>query len=149
MIEIPDRTWLFDGLQKSNAIVCGSAVVRQELRNIPKKDLIGNEKTRNLCLNLYDALVEDKRNYAVTNLVEVAAKAYFENYVGKYSWEELEKDFLIVATASVHKVNIVVSNDEKTMISKDCINAYNSANKMLQFETPKFMKLGEFRHLFK
>ncbi|HLC79487.1 MAG TPA: hypothetical protein VJG83_03570 [archaeon] len=149
LVEIPERTWLIEGLRRNNSIVCGSVVIRQELRNIPKKKLVGNEKTRNLCLNLYDALVEEKRNYIVSNLIEVAAKTYYENYLGNDSWKEIEKDFLIVATSSIHKVNIVISNDENTMASKEAINAYTAGNMKFQIETPKFIKLEEFRQLLK
>ncbi len=149
LVWIPDRGWLLEGLLERGIIVCGSAVVRLELRNIPKKDLVGNEKTRNLCLGLYDGLVGDKRNYTVSNLVETAAKNYYENYSGKHNWKELERDFLIVATASIHRVDVVVSDDENTMISKEAINAYVTGNKGFQLETPKFIRLGEFRHLLR
>lgn len=43
-------------LEKNNILVCGSVIVRKELRNIPKGHVIGKAKLRKLALNAYDAL---------------------------------------------------------------------------------------------
>ena len=131
-------------IENKGAIVCGSTIIRFELRKISKDASTGGLKLRKIVLGIYDALVDDKRNYSITGLIESIATEYYKNYPGNYSWKEMENDFLIVATASLHHIDIVISNDEKTMISKDAILAYKLVNRKFEFETPKFIKLDEF-----
>src|SRR3989344_6601412 len=103
LADSPDRNWLFMGVKSHKVTVCGSAIIRQELRNIPKKAVLGNANLRKLCLELYDALVDEKRNYAVTELVKTICAGYGDNYRGTHLLSELEKDFLIIASASLDR----------------------------------------------
>ncbi|HLC92686.1 MAG TPA: hypothetical protein VJH23_03190 [archaeon] len=149
LVEKADTAWLFDGVKRHGVIVCGSAIIRQELRDIPKKVRKGNAGFRKLCLELYDTLVDDKRNYNLNEIIRAISMEYNNNYIGLYSWSELEHDFLIIASASLHGVDIAVSNDEKTMISQDAIQAYRIVNKKFELRTPKFIKLEELRQLLR
>ncbi|AJF60456.1 MAG: hypothetical protein QT03_C0001G0970 [archaeon GW2011_AR10] len=130
-----------------HSTVCGSRVVRQELRNIPKKVIRGRAKLRNQALEFYDVLVAEKRNYSVTDFVRVLALEYNSMYKGSKSWSELENDFLIVATASIHSINVVVSNDERTMTSKEAVEAYYFANQKFELKTPDFIKFEEYKKM--
>lgn len=134
-------------LKNRPVLVCGSTVVRKELRDISKKAVVGRSKLRSVALGVYDALVVDKRNYSVTEIVKTTALEYNEHYKGSFSWKELEDDFLIVAIASIHNIDIVVSNDERTMTSKDALNAYREVNENFELRTPRFRKFEDFQEM--
>ncbi len=138
-----------DLLLGKHFVVCGSAVIRQELRDIPKNVKVKGTKLRRATLGLYDSFVGEKRNYSVTEFIETLAGRYNQNYSGTHPFPELRNDFLIVATASLHGVDIVVSNDEKTMASPQAVHAYNIANEKLELHTPTFYRLGDFKSLLK
>ncbi|HZX20519.1 MAG TPA: hypothetical protein VFF13_05890 [archaeon] len=131
-------------VESKGAIVCGSTIIRSEIRKISKDASIGGLKLRKIVLGIYDALVDDKRNYSISGLIESIATEYYKNYSGNHSWKEMENDFLIVATASLHQIDVVISNDEKTMISKNAVSAYRTINQKFELDTPKFIKLEEF-----
>ena len=57
-------------------IVCGSKVIRDELRKIPLSKTAVGRNLRSLCLELYDSLVKEKRNYSITTFVEELAAEY-------------------------------------------------------------------------
>lgn len=101
-----DNLWIPSAIKKHNITVCGSAIIRQELRNIPKKIGVGKSKLREITLKLYDGLVSEKRNYSVTEFVEQLAEKYKEHYNAQYNWKEITNDFLIIATASLHNIDI-------------------------------------------
>lgn len=149
LIIMDSEPQIFSGLKEKGIIVCGCTVIRQELRNIPRKNIVGKAKLRNATLALYDSLVDTKRNYAVTEIVQTIALAYKENYHATHSWSEVENDFLIVATAALHNIDIVVSNDKKTMISEEAMQAYKTVNQKFELRTPNFIKLEEFAELVK
>ncbi len=144
-----DNLWIPEAIQQKHLVVCGSAVIRQELRNIPKNVKANEEKLRNVTLGLYDAFVGEKRNYSVTEFIERLAEKYSENYRGRYSFEEMKSDFLIIATASLHNTDIVVSNDERTMTSKEAEQAYRITNEKFELRTPNFINLDEFKKILR
>lgn len=149
IMDLPNSLEFASMINKSQFTVCGSTVIREELRDIPKKKIIKNVKLRKLALEIYDDVVDEKRNYSVTELVKTLAQEYNKNYLGTRSWKELEKDFLIVATASLHATDLVVSNDEKTLTSQDAIKAYQISNKKFELLTPRFIKFEEFKDFIK
>ncbi len=128
-------------------VVCGSTVIRQELRDISKKAMFGKSKLRSVLLGAYDSLVGEKRNYSSTEIVKTIALECSNYYRGSFSWKELENDFLIVATASLHTIDIVVSNDEKTMTSSNALAAYRAVNEKFELQTPRFRKFGDFQKM--
>ena len=149
LCETPNASEFLQRISDNNIIICGSSVIRQELRNIPKKVMRGHTKTRKKALQFYDILVDFKRNYSVTELVKALAQEYNLQYKGSRSWHELENDFLIVATASIHNVDIVISNDERTLTSKESISAYEIANEKFELMTPKFFRMNGFKSMIK
>jgi len=136
---------ILERIATSNAVVCGSTVIRGELRDTPKKKVVGRRKLRLRLLSSYDLLVSDKRNYDVNELIQKIAAEYNENYKGSSSWKELENDFLIVATASFHGLDLVVSEDEKTMKSAEAIKAYEKVNKKYELRNPEFIGFQAFK----
>lgn len=134
---------------QSGVLVCGSRVVRNELRAISLNKTFGSKKLRALTLELYGVLVDFKRNYSVTSFVEELAVEYMKEYNGSFGWKKLKNDFLIVATASIHRVPIVCTSDSTTMASKNCISAYKAVNKKFELPELKFISFNEFRQMVK
>lgn len=136
-----------DEVFKWELLICGSTVIRRELRRISKRKVVGRLKTRALALDLYDRLVGEKRNYAVSELVKSIARKYYSQYRGLHAWSEIENDFLIVATASLHNVDVVISGDERTLVSEYAIQAYKTVNASFKLRVPSFLKFDEFKRL--
>lgn len=143
------NAWIPASIREKDFVVCGSSVIREELRDISKAAKVKNEKLRKLTFVLYDSFVPEKRNYSVTEFVERLAEKYSENYSGTHSFQELKNDFLIIATASLHNVDIVVSNDEKTMTSQKAVESYKTVNARFELRTPNFIKLDGLKQLLK
>lgn len=136
-----------DKIVKSNLLICGSKIIRKELRDTPEHVRIGRNKLRSAMINSYDQLVSSKRNYGTNSILEKIAKEYYTEYRGNCSWKEIMNDFLIVATASMHGIDIVVSNDEKTMAGKEAIKAYEIVNKKFELFEPRFIKFCELERM--
>jgi predicted nucleic acid-binding protein len=105
---------------------------------ISKKIIADGEKLRPFVLGLYNRLVKD--SYPITNAMKDLAKAASKN--------KLWNDFLIVACASIHNLDIVVSEDNQTMLSEYAIKAYKVTNKLRNYRIPNFINYNEFRRLF-
>lgn len=132
----------------SDLLICGSKVVRRELRKIPlsKND---SRKLPNTVLRYYNVLVREKRDYDVTKFISELAKEYARAYEGNFKVKDIFDDFLIVATASIHVVKIVCSNDEKTMKEPAAIAAYEKVNEKFQLPRPEFISLKGLKELIR
>ena len=135
----------------ASLLIYGSEVVRAELRNVSKKEKVEDKSKRMLLLNLYDTLTqEEDRTYRTTSFIELLALQYFDEYSklkGKKGYEELRKDFVIIATASIHGLDVVVSNDTKTMLSDEAKTAYENVNEKNQLRTPQLLVYEELKVL--
>lgn len=147
--EMPNSAQFVQKISASGFLVCGSQMIRAELRNIPLHKTIFDKSLRIMSLQIYDSLVTQKRNYAIEESVKVLAEEYNLNYFGSHSWNELKNDFLIVATASIHKASIICSNDVKTLSSKECISAYKIVNQKHRMSLPNFTKFEAFKEIIK
>jgi predicted nucleic acid-binding protein len=123
-------------------VVYGCKVIRDELRDIPRTAKYDGKSFRNLLLGIYDILVKN-HSFPVENLIEVLAEEYWEEYRGGAPKRKIMPDFLIVATATIHNLDIVVSGDDKTMKSRQSLAAYYRVNEKNALETPKFVTLKE------
>lgn len=130
-------------------IIYGSQIIRKELRATPRTTVYGLKKLRILLLNLYDNLVlKDNQNLEFNKLVEVLSKDYFMDYKknkGSLSNEAVINDFIIVATAAIYHLDVIVSDDERTMLSEKSVTSYKSVNKQYGLKDPKFKKYSQFK----
>ena len=137
----------------ASLLIYGSEVVRAELRDVSKKEKVEDKSKRMLLLNLYDTLTqEEDRTYRTTPFIEILALQYFDEYSkleGKNGYEELRKDFVIIATASIHGLDVVVSNDTKTMLSDEAKKAYENVNDKNQLRTPQLLGYEELKGLLR
>jgi hypothetical protein len=132
-------------------IVYGYAPIRQEIRNIPKESKL-SQRNRILLLNLYDKITG---NHLLPDSIRVnhLAKKYFDYYQrsgGGYSWQSSIKfDFMIVACASIHGLDIIYSADNKTMSNKTAIKTYDHINLKEYIRTPRFLKYEDLVKQFR
>jgi predicted nucleic acid-binding protein len=139
---------------KSDIAIYGVRIIRKELRDTPKKSDVydrSRKTVRNLrgsLLTLYSNIT--KKEYDVSERTKLIAGDYYiayKGFGGKDEWKDMENDFFIVACASIHNLDIVVSEDNKTMLSDEAINAYKLVNKMRKYKMPQFINYAEFRRL--
>lgn len=115
-------------LKDSNFVIYGFQPIRKELRDTPKHEKLGKVNKRNLLLGLYDELTKGRYLSESIKINQLALKFYntYRTFGGIRSWKEtnIDVDFTIVACASYYKLDIVVSDDSSTMLSKPARKAY-------------------------
>ena len=130
----------------------GFVVIRKELRDVPKSKLLDvgvgkKAKLRLALLALYDSLTSG-RSYALDEAMVGTAEEYFAAYAregGGKRFEQVENDFEIVACASYKQVDIVVSEDVKTMLCREALRAYEEVNSKKSLHLPKFKKIADLK----
>lgn len=153
LAEEPDREEIERRIkEEKDFIVYNFPLIRQEIRNIPKVTK-ASRKTRILLLNMYDRITGG--HYLKNSLQMISlAKKYFDHYRnlgGTYGWDtNIQVDFMIVACASFNGLDIVYSDDQKTMLGKTALKAYHHININESLRTPSFLKyidiLKKFRN---
>jgi hypothetical protein len=128
------------------AIIHGFKVVRNELRDVPLQLKIGKKNMRIALLHIYDEII--KKSYGLTVDINDLANSYFEEYKklgGSQAHDKMFNDFCVVACASIHKVDIVVSEDSKSMLVENALQAYKTINISKSIRTPEFIGYLEFK----
>jgi predicted nucleic acid-binding protein len=146
---------LIKNLVEGKIIIYGNRVIRKELRDTPKKiKAIEGEKLRNLriyLLTLYDELVKN-HDFEITNEILKLAEDYYFTYKeigGKRGKDSLFNDFIIIACASLKRMDIVVSEDMKTMLGNDEIKTYRLVNKIKNIKNPNFINYEKFKEILR
>lgn len=137
-------------LNKNNLLIYGFSIIRKELRDTPKTKNHLGRNLRVALLSLYDEFVGN--HFLDINeeaLMELAQKYYdtYKEFGGGYPENVLIKDYLIVACASQKGMDIVVSNDDASMLSELSLKAYNLVNETLQLKKPQFIDYVQFKNL--
>lgn len=130
-------------LDEQKLLVYGADVIRKELRDTPKQIRLGKKKLRLFLLELYDSTVEN-REIRSNKLALTLASEYFKQYKkygGTKDYRNIKNDFLIVALASLNNMDIIVTEDNKTMASKKADQSYVKVNFSYNLRTPKFLPL--------
>lgn len=132
-----------------NLIIYGFKIIRDELMEIPKKMKIEGKNLRVDLLNLYDEIT-GKHNLKFTEIITQRADNYFKAYRefgGSRAKNEIINDFCIVACASLNNLDIVVSNDARSMLTENAIRAYNLVNSVIKKRTPQFISYEKFKSI--
>lgn len=152
IIEVKDMDFVLNNLPKSDIIIYGVDVIRKELRDTPKEKIVVAEdkrlKIRILLLNLYDFIVKNHQ-FTSTDAVQQLAEDYYlayRKFGGLKPKGDIINDFKIIATASINKLDIVYSEDNKTMLSEESVKSYELVNSIKKLETPKFKSYEEFKN---
>jgi hypothetical protein len=145
-----ERNKFRDLLVKDKKIaVYGINIIRKELRDTPKHIIVDGINLRLDLLMLYDEIV-GKHNLKINKQIELLAEDYFTLYKefgGGTGKKHIINDFLIIACASLSNLDIVVSNDSKTMLGEIATKAYKIVNKIKRITLPKFFSYDEFKRI--
>jgi predicted nucleic acid-binding protein len=123
-------------------------IIRKELRQTSKDKLIQGKKLRSNLLGLYDMFTAGMRELSITEEHKHLADDYYKVYRefgGSKSKNIMFNDLLIVACASFKEMDIVVSEDEKTMLAENAIKAYKLVNNINNKRTPRFIGYKDFK----
>jgi len=132
---------------KKEVIIYGLSLIRKELRDTPKNIRLVGSSLRNSLLSIYDEITKD-HILKLTIDIEELADSYFNVYkeIGGYaSKDDIIKDLIIIACASLNSLDIVVSNDNKTMLSEKAIKSYKIVNELKKIRIPRFLDYEEFK----
>ena len=147
-----ERLEVVEKIKTSDKIlIYGFKTIRSELRDVPKLIKIEKKNLRIDLLNLYDSIVENHILEFTSNITEVAENYYkaYKEFGGIKSKEDIGNDFIIVAAASLNNLDIVISNDEKSMLAENAIRAYNLINSVINKRIPKFISYENFKKLLR
>ena len=139
--------------------IYGVDIIEQELHDVPSDKKIKGDFFRDAVLNLYKSLI--KEEIILSPISKYLTSEYIKKYSelkksGKYfkiinnkelkrKEEDLKVDFEIIAIASLKGVDIVVSADERTMLSGLSTETYDIVNKINGLVTPNLIDYFEFR----
>ena len=117
-------------------------LIKKEIKNTPKNKLFDNgDKIRKMLLEVYGEIVSNK-SITLNTKIKNLANDYFGEYLkmgGKKSKKNLINDFEIVACASLFGLDVIISNDDKTMKNKISKKSYKIINLKNQLRTPQFI----------
>ncbi len=139
-----------ENIAKGEIIVVGFDLIRKELRSTPKNLKIGDKKLRIELLGFYDTLVRG-HDYKTTKIISELAEEYFEtifNLGVRVPKHKILHDLLIVACASVNEVDVVVSEDKRTMLSNEFLTGYRIVNNIRKLRMPQFIGYEKFTRSF-
>ncbi|MBI5389809.1 hypothetical protein HZB01_05525 [Candidatus Woesearchaeota archaeon] len=143
-----ERRKIIDALYHPLApLVYGMPLIRKELRDTTRTLKMGGINIRNDLLILYD---EVTKKHALSIPEEAAAlvEKYFaasQGFGNSYGFKELETDFMIVACAALHELDVVISQDKRTMCSDACLKAYALVHSIKGLKNPEFINYDRFK----
>jgi hypothetical protein len=133
----------------SNFIIYGFGPIRKELRDTPKNEKLGKLSTRNLLLSMYDEMTKGRYLNDSIKINKIALKFYnsYRQFGGFQNWKDtnITVDFTIVACASLYKLDVVVSDDSRTLLSKPAMKAYRHITLKENLWTPNFWKYSDLK----
>ena len=126
--------------------VYGYKLIKEEIKSIPKKKQFQDHKYRTLLINLYNNLIKEQYNESsnITKLAELYYKE-FQKLSGKRSFNDLRVDFEIVACATIHNLDVIVSSDEKTLKGNIALQAYKNVNVRNKLRMPTFYNFEDLK----
>ncbi len=130
-------------------VVYGFGLIRKELRETPKCSLTGRHHTRSLLLTTYDTITEDRCLAESDAIMHLSRKlySYYRKSGGIKSWKKtnISVDLMIVACAILNGLDILVSDDLRTLLSKPALNAYAKACKEQNMSCPILWKYSDLK----
>ncbi len=152
LVEEPDAEEIEKKIrEEKDFVVYNFPLIRREIRNIPKVTE-ASRKARLSLLEMYDRITG---GHYLRNSIEITllAKKYFNHYRnlgGTYGWDtNIQVDFTIVACASSYGLDVVYSDDQRTMLGKEAMKAYQHININERLRTPNFLKYADLLKQFR
>ncbi len=144
------RLEVVSGVKEAKSLVFyGFKTIRDELRDVPKNIRFAGKNIRIDLLNLYEEIVT-KHVLEINDDIKKSAEDYYRAYRefgGSKGKEELINDFVIVACASLNNLDLVVSNDERSMLAENAVRAYDLINSVIRARTPRFISYEELKQM--
>ena len=112
-----------------------------------RKELRGNSKVRSRLTGLYSQLTNGI-DYPENKKTEELADEYYSRFRksgGTSPKQKIINDFKIIACASIYDIDVVVSEDAKTMLGPLSKKAYGIVNAANRLRTPVFWKYPRFK----
>ena len=134
--------------ENNNLKIYGYKSIKNEIKEIPKSLKYGNQKYRTLLINLYFDLI--KEQYPESQNIKKLAEIYYKEFKklgGKRSFNDLKTDFEIVACASIHKLDLIIYDDEKTLKGNIAIKVYREVNLRNLLRTPAFYSYEDLKKI--
>lgn len=149
LVEEPEIAALILEKLPKEFVIYGMDTIKKELRDTPKSYLYKGKKLRVLLLAFYSAFVrKDHHNLQYNKLIDILVKDYLLEYRKKggiISDKKLSNDMTIIATATIYKLDIIVSDDERTMFSPLAVATYRAVNKLYGMSDPLFKTYRNFK----
>ena len=126
--------------------VYGYKIIKDEIKDIPKSIKYEKHKLRTFLINLYYDII--KEQYPESQNIKRLAEIYYKEFKklgGKRSFNDLKNDFKIVACASIHKLDLIVSEDEKTLKGNIALKTYEEVNSRNSLRTPYFYSYKDLK----
>lgn len=134
---------------KEKIIIYGCSTIRKELRDTPKHIIHGKRKVQIELLNVYDSfIVKENHDLKYNRLVEDLVEDYIREYKknkGAASSSSIKNDFTIIATATIYQLEIIISDDKRTMFSDKAIESYKKVNGRYGLADPEFKEYEKFK----
>lgn len=155
IVERSEEEKIKELIKNAGVFVYGCSVVRNELRDTPKgiKQITpyGIRSLRIMLLNLYDSITIN-HELSVTEDTQRLAQKYlnrFKELTGQTVVGHLHNDFLLVAVASLNSLDLVISDDHKTLLSIDGVRAYDFVNAEEGLSKMHIITYEEVKKVFK
>lgn len=133
--------------------VYGFQPIRKELRDTPNSLRLGKLGKRNLLLNIYGGITAGKYLKDSLQIHKLAMKFYnaYREFGGIRNWDKtnIDVDFTIVACAMFYKLDIVVSDDSKTMLNNQALKAFKHISIKEALRQPIFWKYSDLKLRYK
>jgi hypothetical protein len=124
--------------QDPNILIHNFRLIRNELRKAPKM------------LTIYDTLVAN-RIIAENNRIKNLAKQYFKFYKenkGVQSQKKIMNDFKIVACATILNCDLVVTEDQRTLLNPIAVKAYRHLNLKNNLRMPTLYRYHDLKRKY-
>ena len=149
LIHEPEILERIEQKYKKEFIIYGCSTIRKELKDTPKHITHGKRKTQIELLNVYDSfIIKENHDLKYNKLVGDLSLDYIKHYKenkGVFSQDSIKNDFIIIATATIYQLEIIISDDKRTMFSDKAIESYKKVNRRYGLTNPEFKDYETFK----
>lgn len=150
LLEKKDFAIIKNLLEDKEFIIYGFEPIKKQIENTPSKLMLEKLEKKKILIELYNKLTQDRylRNSII---IRSLAKKYHDYYLklgGSVMFKNVEVDFTIIACASMYGLDVVVSDDKKTMLKKKALKSYKHINKKENLRSPDFWFYNDLKEKY-
>ena len=129
-------------------IVYSCNVIRAELRRAPQLPTPTGADLRRSLLHLHDTIVRNQ--FSIDKEVDALAIAYFKRAkdigsVKVQSWDSMQNDLSILACATLQRLDVVFTNDLRTMLGRYVVSAVREVNQARGLTSPSLLPYEDLK----